>query len=253
MAGTNGIDIIFFHNPHILEHPFGCHPVTPVRIDLMAVHTFDQDRRTVHPNLVIAQFDFPDAYLLRNYFEYPVSVFQSSGQRIQIRCLGRPFPGILDSERGIQFTIALQLFGSNHITFGIRQFQVHNSTSFQVESHLDCPVFIVCIQIGGNPDIFDIFRITGIEIAVAGYSGKAYEILVFQISPVTPAEHLESNQVLTRFQVFSQVELGFQLAVFTISDIFTVYPQIHIGRNGTEMSKNLFPLPAGRQFDLPAV
>ena len=86
----------------------------------------------------------------------------------------------------------------------------------------------MCIQIRSHADVLNVFRSAGIEVAVAAYSGEAEEILVFQISPVAPAEHLECDQVFPWFQVFGQIEFGFKFAVFTVADELSVHPKIHV-------------------------
>ncbi|MPM33722.1 hypothetical protein SDC9_80300 [bioreactor metagenome] len=92
--------------------------------------------------------------------------------------------------------------------------------------------------------------VTGIQITITSYTTKAEEVLIFQIRTVTPTKHLKSNQVFTRFQIPGQVKLRFEFTVLTIAHILAVYPQIHVRRYRTEMSKYLFAFPIGRQYNL---
>ena len=61
------------------------------------------------------------------------------------------------------------------------------------------------------------------------------------------------HDVLTWFQVVSQVEFSFQFAVFTISYVASVHPKVHIGRYRAEMCENFFAFPVGRKDDFFAV
>ena len=91
--------------------------------------------------------------------------------------------------------------------------------------------------------------VTCIQVAITSHTGIAEEVLIFQITAVAPAEYLEGNQVFPGFQVIGQIKFGFQLAVFAITYITAIYPEVHIGSYGAEVGKNIFPFPVGRKND----
>ena len=111
----------------------------------------------------------------------------------------------------------------------------------------------MAVQIGSDANILDVFLVACVKITVASYAGVAEEVLIFQITTVAPAENLKGDDVLTRFQVVSQVEFSFQFAVFAISYVASVHPKVHIGRYRAEMCENFFAFPVGRKHDFFAV
>ena len=111
----------------------------------------------------------------------------------------------------------------------------------------------MAVQIGSDANILDVFLVACVKITVASYAGVAEEVLIFQVTTVAPAENLKGDDVLTRFQVVSQVEFSFQFAVFAISYVTSVHPKVHIGRYRAEMCENFFAFPVGRKDDFFAV
>ena len=96
--------------------------------------------------------------------------------------------------------------------------------------------------------------VAGIEITITSHTTVTEEVLVFQVGSITPAEYLESDEIrLSGLQIRSQVEFGFELAIFAIAYITAVYPEIHIGGYRTEMSDNVFPFPVGGNNDFTTV
>ena len=93
-----------------------------------------------------------------------------------------------------------------------------------------------------------------IQIAIACYTSIAEKILIFQITSITPTKYLKGyNIFLSQFQIRSQIKLGLQFAIFTVTDIFPVYPQIHIRTYRSEMSHNFLSFPICRYCNLPAI
>ena len=83
----------------------------------------------------------------------------------------------------------------------------------------------------------------GVEVAVAPHAAISEEILVFEVGAVAPAEGLEGDDVAAGLDVGRQVELGFELAILAVSDVFAIDPQIDIGRDRTKMGHYGASLP----------
>ena len=122
--------------------------------------------------------------------------------------------------------VSLDGLGACHFLSGcVFQGEVDLSIAFQVEGDVQGAILVFLVQIRGYTDVFDALLVTSIEIAIATYTAIAEEVLVFQISAIAPTEYLESNQVLLAcLQIRSQVEFGFQLAVFAITHVLSVHP-----------------------------
>ena len=90
---------------------------------------------------------------------------------------------------------------------------------------------------------------TGIEIHLAGYAGKAPEVLILQVRTVTPAHHLHGNEVASLLQILGNVELRSHLGVFAVAYITAIDPQLQVAGGRAYMEQYLLPLPAFRQCE----
>ena len=95
--------------------------------------------------------------------------------------------------------------------------------------------------------------IAGKEIAFTSHTTQAPEVLILIPGAIAPAEGLEGNQILALLQIRSDVKLGSYLAILCITGKLTVYIEIDVGSNATEMSDNLLAIPVGRDVDNTAV
>lgn len=78
-------------------------------------------------------------------------------------------------------------------------------------------------------------------------------VLIFQPTPVGPAEHAHRDRVLTVAQVSRQIELGRQLAVLPVANKFAVYPELERGFDPIEVDKHLLASPCGIKHKGPLV
>ena len=136
---------------------------------------------------------------------------------------------------------------SHSLSLSVNQSQLHGRLTFQFQFHGKAAVSVLSIQVGSYAYVLDAFFAAGIEVAVATHAAVAEEILVLEICAIAPAEHLEGDEVLlSRFQVGSQVEFRFKLAVFAISHKASVHPQIHVRCYRTEVGYDFFAFPLCR-------
>ena len=87
-----------------------------------------------------------------------------------------------------------------------------------------------------------------VKIYIAVNSGHTPKVLVFEITPVTPLIHLHRHRILAFVQVFCNIKSSRQAAVFAISHIFSVDPNIQGTFNAIELQKNLSPTPIFRHL-----
>ncbi|OAV63699.1 hypothetical protein Barb4_03771 [Bacteroidales bacterium Barb4] len=143
--------------------------------------------------------------------------------------------------------------GSNFGTPVVQQFDVRSSISIQVERQFERAVLVLLIQYGSYADVLNMLRMARVQVAVASNARHAEDVLIFQISAVTPAKHLKGYQILSRMQKARQIELGFQTAVLAVTGKPPVYPDGEVGHRRPEMSKDFFPRPTGRNDNFLAV
>src|SRR5665213_3352626 len=97
-------------------------------------------------------------------------------------------------------------------------------------------------------------RVSGIHIHIPVNSRKAPHILVLNVSAVTPAVHLESDQVfLAWFYILSNIKFSRQFTVLAIAHPLPVYPQIKTGTHGAKLDINIFSVPIFVHHYFPAV
>ena len=249
MAGAHGVQVELLHHLDVLQHTFARDDITAVRVHLMTVGALEEDGLAVDKYLFSLQFYLAETYLYGNHF---TAALQGGTQGIQVGCFCRPFMRILHIYQG-----SATAFGSScsHLLSGsVQQFKADVTATLHIELHSQGTVAVVGIQVGSDADILDAFLVAGIEIAITPYTAVAEEVLVFEIGTVAPAEYLEGNQILLAgLQVRGQVEFGFELAVFTITYITAVHPQIHIGGDRAEMGDDVLILPVGGHGNLTAV
>ena len=254
MAGTHGIQVELLHQLDVLQHALARYHIAAIRIHFVTVGTLEEYRLPVNQNLGILQFYFAETHFHGNHFKHLVALLQRRTQGIKIRCFSCPFVGRLYLEYFRYFARRLQRFGCHRFLTCVKQFQFHQSATFHAKVHFQCTVAILRIKVGSNTNVRNLFLIAGIQVTITSYSAVTEEVLVFQICSVAPAEHLESNQVfLSGLQIRSQVEFSFQLAVFAITYITAVYPQIHVGSYRTEVCNDFLAFPVGRNHYLTAI
>ena len=249
VAGAHGIQVELLHHLNILNHAFARNDVTTVRIHLVAVGSLEENGLAVDKYLTSFQLYLSEAHLYGNHF---TAALQSGTQGIQVRRFRRPLMRILHIYQGSSAT-----FGDScsHLFSGsVQQFKTDIAATLHIKLYFQGTVLISSIQIGSDTDVLNALLVTGIQVAIAPYTAITEEVLVFQIRPVTPAEYLKGYQILlSRLQVGCQVEFSLQFAVLTITYVLAVYPQIHIGSHGTEMSNDVLTLPVGRYYNLTTV
>ena len=253
MAGTYCIDIKLFHNFDILYHTFEGNDITTVRVHFMTVGSFKEYWLAVDEYLSACQFDLAETYLDRDHFSNGTSIFQSSGQCVEVGCFSSPFGGIGHVDSRVQFAGTFQIGCGYTFSLCVCQVKSYSAAAFHVDSYVQCTILILAVQVGSDADILNAFLVACIQIAVTSYAGITEEVLIFQITAVAPTEHLKGNQVFAGFQVVGQIKFGFQFAVFAIAYVAAVYPKIHIGSYRAEVGKDVFSFPVSRKNDFFSV
>ena len=233
VAGTNGIDVQLLHDLDILNHAFYRYNVSSVRINLMSVGTLEQYRFSVDEHLSVLDFHFAETYILRNGLQHLVTVFYGDIQLVEVRSFCGPLLRVLYFPLTSQSSVFIHLgcFALHDFTLIVFQCQFYIIAFgiLQIQLDVQSTVSIIVYQIRSDEYIFQMSFRTGIEIYLACDTGKAPEVLIFQIRTVAPAHHLHGDEVLfSRFQVFGQIKFGSYLAVFAVAHEFTVHPHLQV-------------------------
>ena len=93
----------------------------------------------------------------------------------------------------------------------------------------------------------------GIEIHLASDTRKAPEVLILEISAVAPTHNLHGNEILTRLQVFRNVEFCSNLRVFRIAYILAIHPEGEVTRSRTHVEEHLLTFPISRKVEGTAI
>ena len=94
---------------------------------------------------------------------------------------------------------------------------------------------------------------TSIEIHLTGDTREAPEVLVLEIRPIAPSHHLHGNKVLSRLEIFRDIELGSHLAVLAVSHVLAVHPESQVTGGRTHVEIHILTLPVLRKLERTAI
>ena len=175
-----------------------------------------------------------EAHTLANHLQDLAALAGSDTERIEIRGLCCPRKSLVKLQR-----LADAL--SNQFSTGV--VECHRDLGITRSLHIHIQQALAVLIVLNNNDVLDVCLRTCIEIDLAGYTGEAPEVLVFQIRAVAPPHDLHGNEVLALLQVFRDVELGSHLRVFAIAHIFPVDPNLQVAGGRTHMEQHLLTGP----------
>ena len=208
VACAHCVDVELLHHLDVLKHAVARHYVSAVGVKFVAVGTLDEHRLAVDKKLCVLDFDAAETYLDGNHFGV-LAVFRESGLKfIEVGCLGSPLFRICHFHYGADMALGVLFVERSHflaLCVEKRQFEV--ARTLDVDVHAQSAVFIVVGEVGVDADVLDTVLGAGIQIAVAGQTGVAEEVLVLEIRAVAPAEHLHDYCVLLAGNhVFGDIE-----------------------------------------------
>ena len=252
VAGAYGVQVVFLEEPDVLEHALAGHHVAAVRIEFVTVGALEEHGLPVHEHLGVLDLDLADAGLDGDHLGHGALLQVADLHGIEIRSLRGPFLRIRDFKDRSALALAAYLLGFQG--FARRAEKLDGEAGGSVNLDRKRAVGIGGVEVGGDAHVGDVLLRAGIEIAVAGDSAEAPEVLALDIGAVAPAEYLEGYEVgLSGLHQFRDVEFAFQLAVLAVSRELAVDPEIDIGSDGTEVEYHLAAFPGVRNGDLAAV
>ena len=249
MTGTHGIDIEPFHDRDVADHVKLGDGVALLRIHLMPVGTLDQDRLSVDQQLAALDLHIAETELEVRMVGDRLLGRGRNGKGVKVGRFCRPEFRIRDRDPGRRHILGRD--GTERDIFFARcrdgEIQMLDAGSHN-RGHLEFA------RSGRyDPQVADPVLGPRIDVGVTRQTRQTPEVLVLQIGPVAPAEDLQRDQVFTRNDIFRDIETGFQLAVFAVSDLFPVDPDTDVGRSGADAEEDVLPDPGRIHYESPAV
>ena len=225
----------------------------------MTVDPLEQHRLPVHQDLPLigTHFDLPETDPLADGFQLLArSVVKGQSQRIEVRLLGAPFTNIFHRHAQTAAVAGIEFRGNrSKLALLTAEHHLHAAAGNVAARHFDSQqtVAVRSVEIGNDTHIPEPLCRPRIQVDVPADARQTPEILVFEIRSVAPAKDLHRDQVLTRFEIRRDIEIGAHLAVLAVTDELAVHPQIEVRSGRSHMEKDLAAVPHLRQLDLTAV
>ena len=256
VTGTDGIDVEVFHYLDVLHHAADGDDVAAIGVEFVTVGTLEEHRLAVHQQLGVLDFHLAEAHTLRNGLNQIGAVQQFCDKRIEIRRLHRPLLAPCDLQLDGQcFSSAHRLRG-NLLAVGIAQREAQRLTLSPCSRGHDVQhaVLVALVEVRGDEEVCDVRLRTGVEVALAGDTREAPEVLVLDVRAVAPAHHLHGDEVfLARLQVAGDIELGSHLAVLAVAHILAVDPHGEVACGRADVHIDVHALPVGRDAERAAI
>ena len=88
-----------------------------------------------------------------------------------------------------------------------------------------------------------------IQVAVASHTTQSPEVLILTPRAIAPTEYLEGDEVLTRMDIFRDIELRRDLCILTISHELSVHPEVDTRGDTAKVGNHLLSFPGCRKRD----
>ena len=241
MAGSYRIDVQFLHDADILQHLCLRDHVAALGGHLVAVGALDQDRPSVDDQFPVHDADGAKAEISFDRLGRAFLIVADGTQVIEVRIFGTPEFRVLHATDGGHLPLREARTGEVvfHARRGLR------------EARADA---VAAIHLRHDVQVLDAGLGARFQVALAGNTGIAPEVLAFQVSAVAPAEDLHGDEcVLAGLDVFRDVETGLQLAVLAVADFLAVHPHAKIGGGGADGQENVTAFPVRRDLETVAV
>ena len=184
MAGADGIDVESLHDFYVLNHPFHADHVATIRVHLMSVSAFDEDRLAVDEHLGILYLHFSEAYLHRSDRDssrFAPGSHHFCHESVEIRRLCGPFLRLFyhHVSHGITALYVGYYLLSDHLSLGIIEGKAHRSLAFHLGINMQRAVSIAVSEVWSHAYVLQAaVSIAGIEVTLARNTRETPEVLV---------------------------------------------------------------------------
>ena len=222
----------------------------------MAVSALDENRLSVHEQLLVLYLHLAETGAHRNRLYVLVLLLHGDNHLIQIRSLGGPLQRVLHVElHGSvhqSHVVSLLLLHLRRVDYlaahnvAVRSDEVDDEfgVALSLERNGERSVLVFGVEVWRNAHVVDVSGLRArVEEAVASHTREAPEVLVLAVRAVAPAESLESDEVVALLKERSDVELHCRLRVLAVANEVAVHPEVHVRRNRSEVSYHLASVP----------
>ena len=257
MGAADGIDVELLHQLNVALHESRRDRLAAVRINFVSVRALDQNALSVHEQIAVANFNFPEADVARNDLQrLSRSIFEREKKFVQVRRLRRPLQRIGNfrgnrrlSAAAVRVHIHFDVRPGNGFPARIEQCTFHRDRSgfgacvLHRDRKSQSRILVVRVEVGLCLEIANVQLWRRPEINIAENSAHPPHVLVFEIGSVAPPEIFHGDEVLPRLQVFGDVKFHRRAAVLAHADFFAVDPEIEKRIHAVERQEHSPPGP----------
>ena len=233
VGGPDGVDVVPLHQKNIFEDGIGRHRASEFAVELVAVHAPDHDFLSVDEEISVLQLHAPETDFQRHGLKnISPGIFQCNGQRIEFRSFRTPaehifhFGGkgdhrlrfrleieILHQRRFKQFLVGMSGHGDRQ-SGRIKQLRLHRSLRrlhgkvADRQIHRQQSVFILFIECRLCEHIIQRGQRKSGKGHLPENSAEPPHVLILQITPIRPLNHLNGDPVGSHADVFGNIEFG---------------------------------------------
>ena len=267
VAGAQGVDVVLLEHGHILEHSLHVDGATQQRMRVVAVGAFEEHLAAVDVNELIDDFNVAEAIFCGECLGLvAVGIFEPHHHGVERRRLSRPEAQAREVGRevkgrcraGSQRVEALGGEGIFHLSRGIEQLDMGRNragdgrtvVNFELNVELAGSIAGGGVEFARNIMIAHEGLGHGGQRHVAVDTAHAPHILVFEIGPVAPAEHLHGKSVDTLTGSLGDVKFMVGVGSLCVADKLTVHPNIGGRIDAFKVEKQLMAVPRRGHVEL---
>jgi len=229
VAGSDCIQIMALHEADVPHHIFLGNGTAPLVVELMAVHTAEQDPLAVDVHDAVLHLEGPEANIPGNCFHNIALLIQNLDiQLIQIGFFCTPLLNV--RKHGLE-VYGFCRGGSlciHGLTCRILQFQRNTACkiSDNLGSNKKFAILVIFLQSASDQQVFHMGLGHGIEVHIPENTGEPPEVLVFDPAGAAAFVDFYRQLVFSFHQIIIQLELRRRKSILTVAHEVSVQPQI---------------------------
>ena len=269
VGGADGVDVVALHHGDVACHRLERDRVAEVGVRVVAVDASEQDGPAIHQHLLALDLDGAEADLeALDLQDAALGVLQREQQLIEAGGLGRPLARRRDprGHRDGALSLGAELGRPAHaplqddLALGIEEPCGHGARPGRLgavvsdcRADLELRVLVCLIQRRADPHVAHVDGGRREEIDVAEDAVEPPEVLVLEIRPVRPLEHLHGQHVVPWAHEPRDVELRGDVRPLAVADGLAVEPDVEGRVDAVEVQEHLPPRPSLGQREAPAI
>ncbi len=230
VAGTDGIDVVLFHDHEVVNHMFHGGRRPEVRVAVMAVDALEFDLLPVEVQNAVL-----DLYVAEAEAQGDGLTAASENEGIEQRGLVRPEFGVIDEE--VKRSLFMNDDAARFDLHPVRAEQAVFHQRLAVHRHLGgaSAAGVGRVEFGTNIYIGDVHGVAQKQVDLAENARPAELVLVLQIRPVAPLEHKNLYGILARMEVLCDLELACHVADLAVAHKRPVDVEVEAGIHALEV------------------